>query len=253
MQLIAHRGCSAREIENTLPAFRAALDSGADGIETDLRVAQDGSLWLFHDDDLSRLAGLMGSVEGLRGPQLRKIVLKLRAVVEPRHVASHAATEPGRLASLSDLLALLRKARQPDFLLNLELKGPKQNQLLLAGKIAALEEADEFRGLRITVSSFNHAALRALRALSPKIPLAPLWNGRGLFAPVLRTARALEAEALHLTARAVTARRIGAIHKAGCQARVYTVNDAPLAKKLSAIGVDAIFTDDPAALRSRLC
>ena len=236
MELIAHRGCSAREIENTLPAFRAALDCGADGIETDLRVAQDGSLWLFHDDDFSRLAGHSGRVESLESRTLRGVRLNGGA----------------RLATLDELLALLRKTQQPDFLLNLELKGAKKNQLLLAAKIAALEQAGEFHGLRITVSSFNHAALRALRALSPKIPLAPLWNGRGLFAPVLRTARALEAEALHLAARAVTARRIDALHKAGFQARVYTVNDAPLANNLSALGVDAIFTDDPAALRSRL-
>ena len=215
MKLIAHRGCSASEIENTLPAFRAALDCGAGGIETDLRTAQDGSLWLFHDDDFSRLAGHSGRVESLDSRALRGVRLNGGA----------------RLATLDELLALLRKTQQPGFLLNLELKGAKHNQLLMAAKVAALEEAGEFRGLRITVSSFNHAALRAVRTLSPKIPLAPLWNGRGLFAPVLRTARALEAEAVHLAARAVTARRLDAIHQAGMLARAYTVNAPALAKR----------------------
>lgn len=220
-----------------MAAFRAALACGADGIETDLRLAQDGSLWLFHDDDFKRLAGRAGSVEVSGSRALYDLRLKGGA----------------RLAALDELLELLRKARRPDCVLNLELKGAKKYQLVLAAKIAAMDQAGEFRGLRVTVSSFNHAALRALRALrrqSPAIPVAPLWNGRGRFSPVLKTALALKAEAVHLAVRAVTVRRIEAIHKAGWVARVYTVNDPVVAKKFAALGVDAIFTDDPGAMRS---
>lgn len=52
--VIAHRGASGEAPENTLAAFSAALDQGADLIETDVRRTADGALVLFHDDDLLR-------------------------------------------------------------------------------------------------------------------------------------------------------------------------------------------------------
>lgn len=49
MLVISHRGDSRKCRENTLAAFQAALDLGVDGIETDLRLTQDGKVVLFHD------------------------------------------------------------------------------------------------------------------------------------------------------------------------------------------------------------
>jgi glycerophosphoryl diester phosphodiesterase len=233
MELFAHRGCSARETENTMAAFRAAVESGADGIETDVRLALDGSLWLFHDDKFSRLAGRAGSIETMEAKALHEVRLK----------------RGERLPLLDELLALLHEAPKPTPRLNLELKGSKKTQRALATEIAFREQAGDFRDLSVMVTSFKPAALRELRKRSPAMALAPLWNGLGRFSPVLRAARKLQAEAVHFAARAVTRRRLAAIHKAGLLARVYTVNDPKLAKKLAELGVDGIFTDDPGAMR----
>ncbi len=71
-RILAHRGALANAPENTLAAFRLALSNGADGLECDVRRTRDGEFVLFHDDDLSRAAGMSGSIEesdwkGLRG------------------------------------------------------------------------------------------------------------------------------------------------------------------------------------------
>src|SRR6185503_12697431 len=58
--IIAHRGASADERENTLPAFERAIAVGADFVELDVQVSADGALVVFHDVDLDRLTPLRG-------------------------------------------------------------------------------------------------------------------------------------------------------------------------------------------------
>ena len=55
--VLAHRGDSKRFPENTMPAFRSALQMKVDVIETDVHITKDGTVVIWHDDDLSRLCG----------------------------------------------------------------------------------------------------------------------------------------------------------------------------------------------------
>ena len=57
MKLYAHRGSHRDAVENTLLAFSIAVAEGADGVELDVRGTRDGSVVVFHDVDLARLAG----------------------------------------------------------------------------------------------------------------------------------------------------------------------------------------------------
>src|SRR5678815_3126144 len=50
--VIVHRGASATAPENTIEAYAAAMDLGADGCEVDLRLTHDGVIVMFHDDML---------------------------------------------------------------------------------------------------------------------------------------------------------------------------------------------------------
>ncbi|MGB7202125.1 MAG: glycerophosphodiester phosphodiesterase family protein [Pyrinomonadaceae bacterium] len=71
--IIAHRGGSAHAPENTLEAFRAAVDAGADGIEFDVQLARDGVPVIIHDTDLKRTAGVDKRVADLTSRQLAKM------------------------------------------------------------------------------------------------------------------------------------------------------------------------------------
>ena len=86
--IIGHRGASVVALENTLPAFAAAIAAGADGIEFDVRLSGDGVPVIIHDDTLTRTHGVRRrvvdlSAEELRGfgvPSLREL-FELMAVV----------------------------------------------------------------------------------------------------------------------------------------------------------------------------
>ena len=95
VRVIAHRGASIEEIENTLEAFRRAVLEGADGIEMDVRRAKSGELVVFHDDDLRRLAGLNVRAEELTLPELKEVLL--------RHPSDPSKT--GRIPALDEVLS----------------------------------------------------------------------------------------------------------------------------------------------------
>lgn len=108
--VIVHRGAAAFAPENTLEAYAAALDYGADGCEVDLRRTADGVLVLFHDDMLDHLTDGFGTVSQLSYYEL----LSLR----PRFRYG-TATSTTRLPTFAALLAL---ARQRAMLLHLDVK-----------------------------------------------------------------------------------------------------------------------------------
>jgi len=73
MKRIAHRGLSTEYPENTLLAFKKALEAGADGIETDLRLSLDEEVILFHDANLKHITGYDGRPETLTFSALKKL------------------------------------------------------------------------------------------------------------------------------------------------------------------------------------
>jgi glycerophosphoryl diester phosphodiesterase len=76
-RIFAHRGFAAAPglVENTIPAFQAALELGATHIESDIQVTKDGIAVLFHDDDLTRVAGLPQKISEIESEQLLAIDL----------------------------------------------------------------------------------------------------------------------------------------------------------------------------------
>lgn len=71
--MIGHRGASAAEPENTIPAFDAAIRSGADAVELDVRVTSDGIGVAIHDPDVSRITGGEGLVHELTLDQVERL------------------------------------------------------------------------------------------------------------------------------------------------------------------------------------
>jgi hypothetical protein len=122
--VMVHRGMSAAAPENTLEAYAAAMDFGADGCEIDLRRTADGVLVLFHDDMLDRLTHGFGAVNQLTYYEL--------LALEPRLLFGHATNE----TRPPTFVALLALARQRAMLLHLDVKEPN-----LDDEIASLLEA----------------------------------------------------------------------------------------------------------------
>ncbi len=70
---IAHRGEHLKHPENTLPAFRAAIDAGADYFELDVRTTSDGKLVLMHDSNVDRMTNGHGEVRQMTFEEIRKL------------------------------------------------------------------------------------------------------------------------------------------------------------------------------------
>lgn len=224
----AHRGASAELPENTLAAFRAALDHGADGFELDVALSADGVAVVLHDDTVDRTTDGVGPVTALTAADLR-------------------ALDAGRgehVPTLDEVLALAAGRAE----VNVEIKDPE----------AAAAVATVVKGhpdLTFFVSSFRWGALAEMRALDGSVRLYPLVASVSELDAALAFAVEVGAAGLSVWENGLTAAHVDRIHAAGLQVFVWTVNDPVRAAELIAVGADALCTDDPAALlalRTRL-
>src|SRR5436309_6496978 len=140
----AHRGASARAPENTLAAFRAALEDGAELVELDVHLTRDGRLAVIHDEETRRTTGTAGVVAELSMAELRRLDAG-------RHKGRHWVGEP--IPELGDVIAALRGR----LLVNVEVKGGAAAVPALARCVAEHDIADA-----VIVSSFDPAVVHAV-------------------------------------------------------------------------------------------
>jgi glycerophosphoryl diester phosphodiesterase len=233
--VLAHRGASALETENTAAAFRRARADGADGVELDVLLSATGEVMVFHDDDLARLGGRPERIGDLSYRELRDVQLPRGTTIPTLEEAFEACG--------------------PDLLVNVELKA---NQLGF-GPTAALVEAvagvieRTGTGARVLVSSFNPWAVRLWSRRAPAVRTALLFE-RASMLPLRRAwmAPLLRPFALHPELVLCDAGRVAAWHRRGYMVNVWTV-DAPAAlAACRQMGVDGVITNDPARARAAL-
>jgi hypothetical protein len=140
--VIVHRGAWAFAPENTLEAYAAAMDYGADGCEIDIRRAADGVLVMFHDDGLDRMTNSLGRVNEYTYAEL--LAAKFRPI--------YGAKSDTRIPTLA---AVLELARQRAMLLHLDVKEPG-----LEEDIAKLLEAADVWDHIVEINQWNATALR---------------------------------------------------------------------------------------------
>ncbi len=222
--IIAHRGASVEQPENTCAAFRRALALGVDGIELDVQVTRDGVPVVFHDVALRRLTGAAGSI----ATRTRRALSLLRI----------RGTE--RIPRLTEVLRLTRRRA----VVQVELK-------------VGVPVAPVFRAVKaaratawVILASFDPGLVREARRLAPNIPRMLITEGRGSRAALVRQLAALDAVGLSVDHRAVrSAAWIHYFQARGYTVWVWTVNDRRRAKRLAGWGVDALLGDDPALLK----
>lgn len=219
---IAHRGASGEAPENTLEAFELAIEQRADMIETDLHLCRDGSIVLAHDSELA-------------GSEIATLCLD-----EIRQRC------PG-IPTLEE--ALGRCGSRIPF--NLEIKTAPSGCYEGLERLA-LDAVREFGLLRGTLfSCFDDRVLETLRELEPAARIALLVSPRSAAKAEAR-ARRLGAEAVNPALVLATSEHIAALHSLGLQVHVYTVDEPADTRRLLDAGVDGLFTNFPARLRSQL-
>ena len=225
--VVAHRGNSAHEPENSLAALRRAVADGADMVEVDVQLTADGRFRLFHDRDAERLTGVPGALEAM--PPERLAELRLGGRGEP-------------VPTLEDAFA----AVPPEMPLNVEVK----RWVADPRRVVDALEAALARRPDLLVSSFDWRLLRDLRERDRRVALAPLAERDG--ESLLREADGLAAWSVHAHRRLVGATLLEGARRAGRPLLVYTVDSIEMARALYAVGVSGVFTTDPGGLRRGL-
>ncbi len=230
MRVIGHRGASRTHRENTLDAFQAAIDQGADGIELDVRLSADDVLIVHHDAHLAD------------GTLIRGV---------------DAAELPDDVPTLGQALELVG-----DLWVNVEIKNvpdepdyDEEHRIsvavagLMAAHLALSPGGDDGTTMaeRAIISSFNVGSIEQLRATDPSLPLALLVWGQADPASLVARAEAHGFEAIHPHDLLVDRSFVERAHRAGLQVNVWTVDDVERIRELADLGVDGVITNDPAA------
>ncbi|MEK3885363.1 glycerophosphodiester phosphodiesterase [Paenibacillus sp. PL2-23] len=233
----AHRGASAYCPENTMAAFRKALELGATGIETDVQRTADGRLVLIHDESLARTTGDERLVQQVNAEDLAQ--LDAGSWFDPSF-----ANE--RVPALEELLEL---GRQHQLVLNLELKnGIVPYPGMEAEVIRAVRSFDMSQ--QVIISSFNHYSLALCKVLAPDIRTGVLYM-EGLYQP-WNYANTVGADSLHAFKYAILPEWVEEAAAQGIAYHPFTVNDEAEMERLLSYGVSGIITDYPDRLREVL-
>jgi len=219
--IIAHRGASGYEPENTLRSVKKALELGADMVEVDVHVSRDGCMVVIHDARLERTTNGKGYVKDMTLKELKKLDAGLGE----------------RIPTLEEVVQLVRGKAQ----LVVEMKVP--------GTEERVQEIEE-NGLEneALITSFYHPVIRRVKELNPNVQAGVIIASR----PVKPVQPAIDANANALFPKYtfVDQQMVLAAHKNNLAVYPWTMDTLSEIKPLIEMGVDGIVTNKPDVLKS---
>lgn len=214
--MLAHQGLALSAKPNSLAAFKAALDAGADFIETDAHGTKDGVAVLFHDDD----------IDGI----------KLNSLL--------ASELPKYIPTLEQVLSYF-----PEVKFNIDIKNSEASIPVAA----AINELSAHN--RVLITSFSKSRRTATMLLAPGTASSPsvkefapallagLFGQQWLVNKLLSSFDAVQIPSRALGINIASPRLVKMFHKAGVIVHVWTINDPAVMTTLIRSGVDGIVTD----------
>ena len=223
-KILAHRGASAYYPENTMEAFEAAVQQGADGFELDVHLSKDGHVVVFHDASLERVSNGKGLVVEYTLSELKQLEVS-----------------GCRIPTLSEVYEL---AAAKGMFVNVELKTAQPLYPEMPEKLLQLE-AEHKMEEQVLYSSFNHYVLKELQALKPSVKTGLLYDC-GLVDPWVY-AKYVKADAIHPYHYIIEAlpETVANCHKAGIMVNSWTVDEPQIMQQHFKLGVDMLITNKP--------
>ena len=232
VHVFAHRGFTgANAEENTIAAFKAALEAGATHIESDVQATKDGVAVLFHDNDLVRVAGIKRDISQLTLNEIREVSIA-----------------GGGIPTLDEALADLPEAR-----FNLDIK--RANAIGPTVKAILLAKASD----RVLVSSFSEGrrkkAVSKLRSAGVEVAtgaglsrilagyLAARLGSQSLFNKTMSGTHAIQIPYEHSLINTMHPKFVRRVLDAGIRLHYWVVNDEQTMQELVALGAQGIVTD----------
>ncbi|WP_172172367.1 glycerophosphodiester phosphodiesterase family protein [Brevibacterium sp. CT2-23B] len=240
--VIAHRGASADWPENTIPAFIAGIDQGADMIETDVHMSADGELVIMHDTTVDRTTDARTLYPNR---QDRSIAGMNAAQIATLDAGSWKGEEFAgvRVPRLAEVLTLAHDTRTG---LLLEVKHPELYPGIAEAVLSALRTLPNYldRALAagmLVVQSANWAFVEEFHALAPEIPVGVL----GRPCPDELQDFADWVDQVNPEFCAADEHFLTAIHELGMTSLVWTVDDLGEMERAIDVGADGIITNAP--------
>ncbi len=250
--IVGHRGASAQAPENTLAAFRKAIEAGADGVEFDVRLARDGVPMVIHDRTLNRTGRLDAAVAELTSKDLSKVEVgswfhtAVRSDGRATRSSEQVPTLSRTLASLADFRGLIF----------IELKCEEEPEVEPLTQAVCEVIKDLSIAPQIIVKSFRLAIIPHVRMLAPAVRTA------ALFAPKVMTILRKEKYLVNIAAEfgadelsihySLATRKL--MEKAGKHdfpVHIWTADHPRWVKRAIRLGIRSIITNDPAGLLKR--
>lgn len=168
--IFAHRGASAIAPENTMAAFKKAVEAGATWIETDVDVLKDGTPILIHDSSLDRTTNRSGSYYDLTVSDLDDI--DAGSWFSPEFAGE-------RIPTLAQLVAFMNET---GLNANIEIKSNEAGaQMSLQLVDTILKELEALDGPQVIISSFNHVLLKIFKDKAPQYSVGALFVAENLW------------------------------------------------------------------------
>ncbi len=246
--IIGHRGASSHAPENTLAAFRMAIDAGADGIEFDVQLASDGVPVVIHDRDLKRTGLRSDSVAELTSEQLGKIDIGswFSAKYPKRGKADFSRETVPTLAQVLDV------CRTFSGLIYVELKVNVPDYLSLAAAVCDVIRDSPLLPQMI-VKSFKLGAIPEVRHRLPEVQTAALFEPTILDylrrrKYLIAMAREFGAHQISLHHSLITPKLVSLATDANMPVTIWTADNPKWVARCRKLGIKALVTNDPAKM-----
>ena len=228
--IIAHRGDCSAAPENTMEAFRGAVEVGADGFEFDVRLTKDGEVVVMHDRRVDRTTTGKGPVGTFTLAELRK--LDAGSWFSPRFQSARVPT-----------LAEVFEEISPSVLVNVELKVKGYGVKPLVSRVVdMIRRYDRFESTM--VASFNPMALLAVRLIESRIKRGYIWCQQH---PLPIRQRWLSPLAnpywMDPDLKTFTPKLLDRFHRQGKPVLAWDVDAGTDLQPLAKMGLDALVTD----------
>lgn len=228
-KIFAHRGFSGYYPENTMLAFKKAIEIGVDGIELDVQLTKDNTVVIIHDETIDRTTNGNGLVKSYTYDELKKFD------------ASFNFNNFGfnRIPTLEEYFLLVKDL---DIITNIELKTSVYQYLGIEDSVLELIKKYNLED-KVIISSFNHFSILRMKKLAPQIKcgfLSEDWiidAGKYTFSHQI--------ECYHPRFNNLIPEVIEELKKFNIEINTWTVNDERDMLYLKEKGIDSIITNFP--------
>lgn len=230
MKNFAHRGFSGKYPENTMLAFRKALECGADGIEMDVQLTKDGELVVIHDERVDRTTNGTGYVRDYTLDELRKLD------------ASYIYSDEVGFQTIPTFDEYCQWVSGTPLVTNIELKTGVYPYPGIEAKVWPVLQRYHLEE-KVIISSFNHESVLRMKALAPDLKYG-LLTETWFINPGAYT-KSVGVQCYHPYYGSLTAETVAEIKSHHIEINTFTVNDEASVKQLRDYGVDCVIGNFP--------